>query len=58
MSMKRVMTCPPKIGPPEMRDSCKITTGGNINENKKVFGGAGQRGLKELKAVVSRGTEF
>ena len=35
------VACPPKIGPSLMRDSCKITTGGNISENKKVFGGAG-----------------
>jgi hypothetical protein len=34
------VTCPPKTGPHEMRDSCKISTGGN-RENKKVFGGAG-----------------
>jgi len=33
------VTCPPKIGPLEMRDSCKITTGGSKSENKKVFGG-------------------
>ena len=40
---KRVfyMTCPPKLGPLEMRDSCRITTGGSSCENKKVFGGAG-----------------
>jgi len=34
------VACPPKIGPPLMRDSCRIRTGGN-RENKKVFGGAG-----------------
>ena len=28
------MACPPKIGPPEMRDSCRITTGGNSRENR------------------------
>jgi len=31
---------PPKIGPLGMQNSCKITTGGNRSENKKVFGGA------------------
>jgi len=36
-----VVTCPLKIGPLEMRDSCRITTGGNSCENKKIFGGAG-----------------
>ena len=35
------LACPPKIGPLEMRDSCKITTGGKASENKKVFGDAG-----------------
>jgi len=35
------LTCPLKIGPLKMRDSCKISTGGSISENKKVFGGAG-----------------
>jgi len=35
------VTCPPKIGPLKMRDSCKIRTGGSVIENKKVFGGAG-----------------
>ena len=35
------VACPPKIGPPLMRDSCKIRTGGSISENKKVFGDAG-----------------
>ena len=39
MTMK--LTCPPKIGPLKMRDSCKITTGGSRSENEKVFGGAG-----------------
>ncbi len=34
------LACPPKIGPPLMRDSCRINTGGSISENKKVFGGA------------------
>jgi len=37
--MVRIVACPPKIGPLEMRDSCKITTGGSKSENKKVFGG-------------------
>jgi len=37
----RNWAAPPRIGPPLMRDSCKITTGGDISENKKVFGGAG-----------------
>jgi hypothetical protein len=36
-----VLACPPKLGPLEMRDSCKITTGGSSRENKKVYGGAG-----------------
>ena len=35
------LTCPPKIGPLKMRDSCKITTGGSKSENEKIFGGAG-----------------
>jgi hypothetical protein len=35
------LTCPPKIGPLEMRDSCRITAGGKDSESKKVFGGAG-----------------
>ncbi len=35
------LACPPKIGPLEMRDSCRIRTGGSICENEKVFGGAG-----------------
>ena len=35
------LTCPPKIGPLEMRDSCRIRIGGSICENEKVFGGAG-----------------
>jgi len=34
------LACPPKLGPLEMRDSCRINTGGSISENKKVFGGA------------------
>ena len=36
-----ILACPPKLGPLEMRDSCKITTGGSKSENEKVFGGAG-----------------
>ena len=36
-----ILACPPKIGPLEMRDSCRIRTGGSICENEKVFGGAG-----------------
>ena len=39
--MAKDLACPPKIGPPEMRDSCRITTGGSNSENKKAFGGAG-----------------
>jgi CheY-like chemotaxis protein len=35
------MACPPKLGPISMRQSCRITTGGQMNENKKIFGGAG-----------------
>ena len=35
------LACPPKIGPLEMRDSCRITTGGSKSENEKVYGGAG-----------------
>jgi len=35
-----LVACPPKIGSLEMRDSCRISTGGNSRENKKVFGGA------------------
>ena len=35
-----LLTCPPKIGPLEMRDSCRITIGGSSRENKKVYGGA------------------
>jgi len=34
------VACPPKIGPLWMRDSCRITTGGN-RENKEVFRGTG-----------------
>jgi len=40
LTMLELVACPPKIGPPLMRDSCRINTGGN-RENKKVFGGAG-----------------
>ena len=41
MKLGEDVTCPPKLGPLEMRDSCRITTGGSSCENKKVFGGAG-----------------
>ncbi len=33
-----------------MRDSCRITTGGNSRENKKVFGGAGISDSQEVDA--------
>jgi hypothetical protein len=32
---------PPKIGPLKMRQSCRITTGGKIGGNKKIYGRAG-----------------
>jgi hypothetical protein len=35
------LACPPKLGPAEMRDSCRIATGGSNCESKKIFGGAG-----------------
>jgi len=34
-----MVTCTPKIGSLEMRDSCRIIAGGSSRENKKVFGG-------------------
>ena len=55
------MACPSKIGPLEMRDSCKITTGGSKSENKKVFEGAGIRILKEVETgmpVVNAAREY
>ena len=36
-----VLACPPILGPPEMRESCRMTTGGSKGEDKKVLGGAG-----------------
>ena len=33
-------TCPPKSGLPEMKQPCRIATGGQSNEDKKVFEGA------------------
>ena len=52
------MACPPKIGPPLMRDSCKIRTGGSISENKKVDkweGKGARRGAIEAQRREAQG---
>jgi hypothetical protein len=52
---------PPKLGPLKIRQSCRITTGGKISENKKIYGGTNAQDSPEVdgsKPVVMAARDY